>query len=452
MINPDGSVTVRKRIMNPDGSSLIAQEEYSSLDNRILNKPDSATYEDDTTPLLQRSSSYSESTPTRTLGSSDQSGNGSAFSLHSKPKLPMDYSFSTARNTDKSVPSQGPFHEETYWTADETESSSNISSIPFEGSFEESKILGLQRPINPVPFEQNKNTDSSVLSIHTLVVNDTDVSAISGDSMGYPCRDTSTELHEPSNIDSHEDSREAAPVETDDDSLWSLLHDDLLTEKTATSQTREIQTSSKELHPSQNSISIVDPTPATRRIDRSITPPPPPTTTTTTTTTKTASASIPIHSNSSQGNLVILKQANVIEKPKPQVKYYADPKVSRRGEGPRAQTKREMYSLPALVEESTDTQPEGEDQQIVFTVRKKSLDDRIGVFVGVCQLPCGPRLVVTKVSSNGKFAESPIEKGDIVVSINGKDFLNNPNSEEALGKNNMHRSKEILLNLPANLT
>jgi hypothetical protein len=68
------------------------------------------------------------------------------------------------------------------------------------------------------------------------------------------------------------------------------------------------------------------------------------------------------------------------------------------------------------------------------TVVKRGPSDKIGIHVGLKKLACGIRLVVSKVSPDGKFAKTPIERGDIVVSINGKNFLQDPNTDDALSE------------------
>ena len=67
------------------------------------------------------------------------------------------------------------------------------------------------------------------------------------------------------------------------------------------------------------------------------------------------------------------------------------------------------------------------------TVVKKTPNDKLGINVGRKKTRFGHRLIVTKISPTGLFVDSPIEVGDIVQSINGIDFLGNPNSSKALG-------------------
>jgi len=66
------------------------------------------------------------------------------------------------------------------------------------------------------------------------------------------------------------------------------------------------------------------------------------------------------------------------------------------------------------------------------TVYKNSLSEKIGVFVGVEKFVLGDRLVMTKIPANGKFADSGIEVGDIVISINGENMIDDPTPQRAL--------------------
>eukprot|EP00536_Pseudo-nitzschia_multiseries_P012155 jgi/Psemu1/290108/fgenesh1_pg.448_\ len=66
------------------------------------------------------------------------------------------------------------------------------------------------------------------------------------------------------------------------------------------------------------------------------------------------------------------------------------------------------------------------------TVRKESKEDKIGIFLQLHKFKQGNRLVVSHISPTGKFANSGIEFGDIVVSINSEDMLENPQTEKAL--------------------
>jgi hypothetical protein len=82
----------------------------------------------------------------------------------------------------------------------------------------------------------------------------------------------------------------------------------------------------------------------------------------------------------------------------------------------------------------SNTSTPKQQQQYVVTVVKKAPSDKLGIHVGLKLLACGRRLVVSKISPDGLFVETPIYCGDIVVSINGKSFLENPSTSTALGK------------------
>ena len=68
------------------------------------------------------------------------------------------------------------------------------------------------------------------------------------------------------------------------------------------------------------------------------------------------------------------------------------------------------------------------------TAYKASKADKIGVYVHVQNFPQGNRLVISRITPDGKFANSIIKEGDIVDSINGEDMTEDPNLKEALGK------------------
>jgi C-terminal processing protease CtpA/Prc len=79
---------------------------------------------------------------------------------------------------------------------------------------------------------------------------------------------------------------------------------------------------------------------------------------------------------------------------------------------------------------------EGKDdtpEVLTVTVHKVSQGEKIGIFVGLKKFSYGKRLVVSRVAPDGKFANSGVEAGDIVVSINGKNMLEKPSSQEAFG-------------------
>jgi hypothetical protein len=68
------------------------------------------------------------------------------------------------------------------------------------------------------------------------------------------------------------------------------------------------------------------------------------------------------------------------------------------------------------------------------TVQKATAAEKVGIIVGIQHLDGEERLVVSRISSSGRLANSGIEPGDIIVSINGTNFLNHPSSQTALGK------------------
>jgi C-terminal processing protease CtpA/Prc len=82
----------------------------------------------------------------------------------------------------------------------------------------------------------------------------------------------------------------------------------------------------------------------------------------------------------------------------------------------------------------SEKQPGQSSQTCVVTVVKRGPSDKIGIHVGLKKLAWGIHLVVSKVSPDDKFAKTLIERGDIVVSINGKNFLEDPNTDDALGE------------------
>ena len=82
-------------------------------------------------------------------------------------------------------------------------------------------------------------------------------------------------------------------------------------------------------------------------------------------------------------------------------------------------------------QDGLDEEQEDEPFIHVVTVHKTSQKDKIGLYVGIKRFSHGTRLVVSRISPDGKFANSGVELGDIVVSINGKSFIENPSSQEA---------------------
>lgn len=69
------------------------------------------------------------------------------------------------------------------------------------------------------------------------------------------------------------------------------------------------------------------------------------------------------------------------------------------------------------------------------TVHKTSKADKIGIYAHLDDSSSyGKRLVVSHVAPDGKFANTIIKEGDIMVSINGEDMIENPNLQKALGE------------------
>lgn len=69
-----------------------------------------------------------------------------------------------------------------------------------------------------------------------------------------------------------------------------------------------------------------------------------------------------------------------------------------------------------------------------LTVYKNSQSDKIGIYVGLENFDFGNRLVISMIAPNGKFADSGIEVGDIVISINNESMVEDPSPQRASGK------------------
>lgn len=67
-------------------------------------------------------------------------------------------------------------------------------------------------------------------------------------------------------------------------------------------------------------------------------------------------------------------------------------------------------------------------ERITVTVHKQSEHEKLGVAVVVRS----GSLYINEITSTGLFAETPLEVNDLVVSINGFSFRNNPNAQTAL--------------------
>lgn len=68
------------------------------------------------------------------------------------------------------------------------------------------------------------------------------------------------------------------------------------------------------------------------------------------------------------------------------------------------------------------------------SVDKTSSSDKIGIYVHLQNFTYGKRLVVSKVAPDGKFGNTRIKEGDVVVSINGNDMTEDPDLQQALSK------------------
>jgi hypothetical protein len=115
------------------------------------------------------------------------------------------------------------------------------------------------------------------------------------------------------------------------------------------------------------------------------------------------------------------------------------PNKSPIADSPSTRMSREVASVEeegiAPYEILQDEEGENEEPPLhTVTVHKVSRHDKIGIFVGIKKYSFGTRLVVSRVSPDGKFAGTGVDVGDIVVSINGKSMMENPSSQEAFGK------------------
>jgi hypothetical protein len=401
MINPDGSITVRRRVAHPDGSRSIVQEEYASMDQRILGKYDDLRYEECSVvdpPSLAPSSPGSQSTfystPTvsrdRSFESYDQSSEGSTFSVHWNKPLTYE----------------------------------DIEKNRVQGR---TQILQQLRESSPITHQSHADGSS-------WGFNDVDISAISGDSIGYPMLDAGSKIQ-----GTHQGEQ------NDDTSEWSLLHDDNDEAEKATSRTANTAPSRALGKPplpqkgkvdgeiSRTSSQILQ----SRTMEQA----------------KRASHTKPLvqldhlpaasapswEGDNSRPDRVVLKQADTLAKP--QVKYYSDPGIATRPTTVREDLRRNNEAIldaPSVHSNQNGLYDKISEtiftEEIAYTVRKSTPDDLLGIFVSIRDLASGPKLVVSRVQPGGKFAESPIEKGDIVASINGVNFLRYPNAQEALGK------------------
>jgi PDZ domain len=422
MINPDGSVTVRRKVVNPDGYRSIIQEEYASMDQRILGKYDLLRYEESSEEdppsigLRSSSSASSYSTPSvsrdRSFESHDQSSEGSTFSVHwNKPLKNEDMEASRVwGRTQHNLSSQ----KRTQHTL-----ASHKSAL---------RSLVDDRPWN---------------------FNDADLSAISGDSVGDPLAGSNLKIQVIRDGEQNDDAS----------SEWSLLYDGTNDQekKSLTGNMGTLNPLGKPPLPQKGNICrIASREPVPTRATEQTSPP------SLVSGKKDYLPSDDVPSweeEESQLDLptAVLKQADTLAKP--QVKYYSDPgiRTPSRPLGPGAlRTSDALLDEPSLHSNQNDCSTESSStistNKITYTVRKSAPDDQVGIFVAVRDAGAGPQLVVSRVKPGGKFAESPIERGDIVVSINGVNFLRYPNAHEALGKTEafgvtlvIHRACSLIL-------
>lgn len=463
MVNPDGSVTIRRKVLHTDGSRILEEESFP-LDNRRSKKGDNAAR---ALPSLTRTTSDSDSsdttaktTPSRNTMHllSNRNGQGSAFSRHQKLKMLLDkpihqptksqvelqnpdFRRSTSRGASEKVTT---FHTGGPKRVTQTLSPPTVSRWHLQPAtklqnreelVQNRKVESVHnkvvyhknldttgtshRPANPVPFERTEgempsfNPTKSYVSTNSSTFDGNDISGISWDSMGYPMLDTSTVLHESAVVEEEKE-------DSDDNSDWSMLRDDSVhspMEFPGGSRHDPLrQGIQQRTNPHAKDAPQLVNNPRVTNMQKSLT------------------------EVSSQPGRLVFQQAPILMVPTPR---NPNSGTSSRGGAfsSGATTTDELRDRGNLLDSRSVNTYEAEhesihraDEVVVYSVRKTTPDDKIGIFVGLKQLECGIRLVVTKVSPHGKFAESPIERGDIVLSINGTNFLQNPNSDLALGK------------------
>jgi len=123
-------------------------------------------------------------------------------------------------------------------------------------------------------------------------------------------------------------------------------------------------------------------------------------------------------SEDSDDDTSIFAFRNAIENIKPDATRDHGEKVERQQNA----TRRTLNSDAKQVHPNTHT----------VTVHKNSKEEKIGIFLQLHKFEQGNRLVVSHISPTGKFANTGIEFGDIVVSINSQDMVKNPKTEKAL--------------------
>lgn len=378
IINPDGSVSIRRKIINPDGSSCIREEEYCDL-KKISSKTSEV-------PNLQLSdssdSSFSSLATVKTKGSSaifrtnpreemQQRSFVDARSTQSDSSDSSDISYllsSNAKDMMKSVQiEEHPRNRVDTMSSqsDEDRSSSNANEI-FK-TYQRGKQQRRNRVGNQ--WAQADSSDSSNISY----LHSSDKSSTFKPTAGTTHLKKTSELHTQQWL-------------TGDDGNFGRNEWPFCT-------TRPM-----------NPVPFED-------VKRSSPKP--------SVSKRASSASLSGNSNAANSHSIdgystMSFSSNAQEKPRTRPKLRIDRPLLR------------APNVEKPVWQSSDT--------VAVTVKKEGAKDKIGINVGLKDLACGVRLVVSKISPNGKFANSPIEMGDIVVSINGKKFLENPNPEDALGE------------------
>jgi hypothetical protein len=435
MINPDGSVTIRRKVSNADGTWTIFEEEFpyvngslpADMSNASIPLPAHMLKDNVGIPSLQ---------PCESSDSSDSSMSSAATVKTSPSRAPLHSDRSLSSNTglqrqqdrwerkieklaerdietmhNSSVYSMAvsskhrEIHRKTEVESDEESSESSESEWTDASSTGAIESSGdFSRPRNPIPFGKSKYPGSkSSLSMSTSPTSTwNDISGTANDPMAYPGYDTITIMRE-------EDDEDDGSV-----SEWSLLLQPLTPTTSvkghgAKSSSVPHNYSTSETETSSSETIWIEPETIER--DKS--------------------------SNSERPHSI------PIAKPTPRRKYVS------KEEGQAKQRNIEALldlDLRSLNTEETEPKPKASrtNEEWIVTVRKKSSSDKIGIFVGLKRLACGIRLVVSKVSPDSLFFETPIETGDIVLSINGINFVEDPSTEDALGKYSMNQSSLTL--------
>ena len=82
-------------------------------------------------------------------------------------------------------------------------------------------------------------------------------------------------------------------------------------------------------------------------------------------------------------------------------------------------------------EDAYDTPIEGKNKTMEVTFRKKHPSDRVGISMATRNTKLGNFLVVTSISPNGAAANTELKAGDVILSVNGVDFEEDPDTEHA---------------------